>query len=51
MIKDKKSHPVIVQMLQADVRDDLPTGEDRLWESKFYIDFQPKNGHQTNRTI
>ena len=22
-------------------------GEDHLWESKIYIDFQPKNGHQT----
>ena len=29
------------------------TGEDRLWESKFEILFQPKNknGHQTNRTV
>jgi hypothetical protein len=25
------------------------SGEDR--ESKFYIPFQPKNGHQTNRTV
>ena len=29
----------------------LATEEDRLWESKFQIRFQPKNGHQTNRTI
>ena len=27
------------------------TGEDRLWESKFYIPFQPQNGHQKNRTV
>ena len=26
-MSDKKSHPVIVQMLKADVRDDLPTTE------------------------